>query len=543
MGGLYIALARWVDCLVPWPGRRDGRDGRRVRPRAVGLPAVLALAFTTACSGSQGAVGRVAVADAAGEERWYVVELLGERVGYAYEQALTTTWEGQPARRLRSEMATRMTRSTGGKVETLESRARVDWYESEAGEVLAIASEIGQPGNLVATSGRRVADRLELEITTSEGRRREQLPWDAGIASPSAAEAALGRLLEEGVGAATELRVFGPESGNAILRVRVRVVGHETLADGSRGTLVEQELLGPGTGSGMVTHELRDAAGELVRQEIGPMRMVRASREEATRPIAASLDAFRGLTARLHGAPRNPRTVSVGRYRLRLREEGGEAARARAAPALGDLFRLDGRQRLAGEVLVVDAAGATADPPTAAHLAPSSLIESDDPAIVAAASSALAGLPSADAAADAPARARRLERWVHEHVRFRGSGLGMATAKQTLDSRDGDCTEHAALLAALLRAAGIPSRLVVGLVAVDAGGDMMPHAWVEAWTGASWLPLDAALYGAGGVDATHLAMAVSDGGDTGALLDLAAPLARGLGRFDLEWVAEAPGAG
>lgn len=311
------------------------------------------------------------------------------------------------------------------------------------------------------------------------------------------------------------------------------------------------------------------------------MRLVRSNRDEAMRPIAASLAAFRGLTVQLAAAPRVPRAARLGRYRLKPR--AGSAGDGGAPLDLATLFRLDGRQRIEGDELVVDTTRAANDPPTAAHLAPSSLVESDDEEIRAAASSALGGrLPDATAAAGAPtagegagrefpaaatgaakatdvakatevfdanpgahrggevgvavARARALERWVHEHVRFRGSGLGMATARQTLDSGDGDCTEHAALLAALLRAAAVPSRLVVGLVAVDGGGEMMPHAWVEAWTGEAWLPLDAAIYTGEVVDATHLAMAVSDGGDVGALLDLAAPLARGLGRFDLTWV-------
>ncbi|MCB1058085.1 MAG: transglutaminase domain-containing protein, partial [Acidobacteria bacterium] len=85
----------------------------------------------------------------------------------------------------------------------------------------------------------------------------------------------------------------------------------------------------------------------------------------------------------------------------------------------------------------------------------------------------------------------------------------------------------------------IPSRVVVGLVyagATDQGGRMVPHAWVEAWAG-DWVALDSALH-APRVDATHLAMAKSAGGEEGAVLDITVPLLRGLGRFDLDWVDE-----
>jgi transglutaminase-like putative cysteine protease len=173
-------------------------------------------------------------------------------------------------------------------------------------------------------------------------------------------------------------------------------------------------------------------------------------------------------------------------------------------------------------------------PPGDLERAPSSLVESDHAEIVARAREVAGDLPPRG-------RAERLERWVHQHVGYRGSGIGFATAVQTLRSRDGDCTEHATLLAALLRAAAVPSRLVVGLAWAQAERDawrFVPHAWVEAWVDGAWLPLDAALY-APVVDATHLAMAKSAAADEGALLEISAPLLRGLGRFDLELVGTA----
>ena len=41
-----------------------------------------------------------------------------------------------------------------------------------------------------------------------------------------------------------------------------------------------------------------------------------------------------------------------------------------------------------------------------------------------------------------------------------------ATAAEVARSREGDCTEHAVLLAALARARGIPARVAMGLVYV-----------------------------------------------------------------------------
>ena len=66
------------------------------------------------------------------------------------------------------------------------------------------------------------------------------------------------------------------------------------------------------------------------------------------------------------------------------------------------------------------------------------------------------------------------------------------------------------LLAALGRAAGIPTRVAIGSVyARQFEGHshvFVPHAWVQAWTGSGWQSFDAAI---GTFDSTHLAFAVS----------------------------------
>jgi transglutaminase-like putative cysteine protease len=147
-------------------------------------------------------------------------------------------------------------------------------------------------------------------------------------------------------------------------------------------------------------------------------------------------------------------------------------------------------------------------------------------------------------------QAERLERWVREHVHYSGSGVGLATAGQTFRSRDGDCTENAFLLTALMRAAGIPARVVVGLVYAGGGGSgggaeekprpaLVPHAWVEAHLEDGWRAFDSAVYSSP-VDATHLAMAKSAGQEEGALLEVTVPLLSALGHFDLEWVDLTP---
>ncbi|MCA9316158.1 MAG: transglutaminase domain-containing protein [Planctomycetes bacterium] len=100
--------------------------------------------------------------------------------------------------------------------------------------------------------------------------------------------------------------------------------------------------------------------------------------------------------------------------------------------------------------------------------------------------------------------AQRLEHWVFEHISKKSMGVGFASALETCRSGEGDCTEHAVLLAALCRAAGIPARVLMGIEYL--AGIWGGHAWNEVWIDGAWYQLDATnAYGF--VDPLHLPFA------------------------------------
>ena len=112
---------------------------------------------------------------------------------------------------------------------------------------------------------------------------------------------------------------------------------------------------------------------------------------------------------------------------------------------------------------------------------------------------------------DDVAKMKRLTSFVRSHMSVTEIDmLGYGTAVEAFNSRRGDCTEYAVLLAAMGRAAGIPTRVVIGSVyARHFEGHrhvFVPHTWVQAWTGNAWQSFDAAI---GSFDSTHLAFAVS----------------------------------
>lgn len=109
-------------------------------------------------------------------------------------------------------------------------------------------------------------------------------------------------------------------------------------------------------------------------------------------------------------------------------------------------------------------------------------------------------------------RMHKLVRFVQQHMQGARYSLGYASALQAAQSRSGDCTEYALLLAGLARALGLPARVVGGLAYsshfAGRGNVFSPHAWVQVWDGRRWVSFDA---GIGDFESTHIALAVGDG--------------------------------
>lgn len=66
-------------------------------------------------------------------------------------------------------------------------------------------------------------------------------------------------------------------------------------------------------------------------------------------------------------------------------------------------------------------------------------------------------------------------------------------ASQVAGSREGDCTEHAVLLAALARASNKPARIVFGVMLIEHEDrlESFGHAWTEIHDGRNWRIADA----------------------------------------------------
>ncbi len=84
--------------------------------------------------------------------------------------------------------------------------------------------------------------------------------------------------------------------------------------------------------------------------------------------------------------------------------------------------------------------------------------------------------------------ARRVTSFVYDWITEKDFSVGFASALEVAHTPKGDCTEHGVLAVALLRKLGVPSRGVVGWVALEQTLGL--HFWVEVRLKGRWVPVD-----------------------------------------------------
>ena len=126
-------------------------------------------------------------------------------------------------------------------------------------------------------------------------------------------------------------------------------------------------------------------------------------------------------------------------------------------------------------------------------MAATAICDASDEAVIAIARETLAALPENASDLD---KAKALRAKVFDFIDNKGLSTAFASASQTARDKKGDCSEHGVLLCGVLRAAGIPSRGVMGLVYVPLlkeNGVFGWHMWSQALIDGHWIDLDATL--------------------------------------------------
>ncbi|MEW6267377.1 MAG: transglutaminase-like domain-containing protein [Thermodesulfobacteriota bacterium] len=261
-----------------------------------------------------------------------------------------------------------------------------------------------------------------------------------------------------------------------------------------------------------------DGQGRIVKQDgLLGFSLVRTTADQATAGLTGRAELTDVIVATSAPADRevnDPRRASF----LKARLKGV------------DLKGLDldgGRQSLQGDTVEIrkeeitrdrERRVAPADRRFKVHLMPDQFIQSDDAAVQTRARSLAGGTGPLTAV-------ERVNDWVYKNLDKRPT-MSVPNAVQTLETKVGDCNEHAVLAAALLRALGVPAKVCVGLLYFQ--GRFYYHAWLEVYYG-QWLAIDP-LLGQAPADATHIRLLT--GG-----LNRQAELIRVIGRLEVEILA------
>ena len=394
-----------------------------------------------------------------------------------------------------------VTLDTEGEITRISERRTTT--EDKDGRILSSTEET-RTGQTWARSEAVIGPtRADFTVSNRLSRRMIALPLPAHVRFDSGAG-----LLAQWVANPTDRLIFDNLSlgSMAIDRVTITKIGNGAIP----GTIEAMRMRGGGDIGG--DEEFRgiarltiDRTGRIVRM-VQPMfgmtaSIVPTSRADALKPRPP----FRLLDQSIVKAPFRIGTAALtGKIRYSF---GFKDGLAMPLPETGEQRR---RPSASGATLDICSDCGPGLPTDAAYLSvarkPTHWMESDHPRLL-----AIAAPVAAMAISDA--RKMELLRSRAEPYIARISFAGHFTALQTLQRKAGDCTEAAVLLAALGRAAGIPTKVANGLVYSRAyyhkiSNAFMPHSWTLAYVDGRWQSFDLALET---FDSSHIALTVGDG--------------------------------
>ncbi|RMG35216.1 MAG: hypothetical protein D6725_12990 [Planctomycetota bacterium] len=415
-------------------------------------------------------------------QRWAVLRMAGKRVGYArtrrYRDAaapVVHTDERIHLRLRRFGQTLRLTLTTHTQ-EDLQGDLRAFRYE-----------QANPPARPTVVEGRIEEGALWIVWDDAGHRSERRIAWQAGVKTGGFVEADLLRRPPT-TGMPRRWRQFAPEL-QKIVTITANWRGERTVRtlEGRSVSAHKYELRNSALPE-VPTIIYATTAGRVVKTETVlagmTLEMFEVDERTAVEEIGEEEFDFAAATTirvdRVIPQPGKRRSVT---YRLSLPDEDP----ARLIPA-------DPRQR----VQRIDATTIRLEVQTdrlpehprigrtgEEFLRPNRFLQSDDPRVRRLATQA------AGTATDPARVARQMAQYVYHAMRKKTFSIATATAAETAARLEGDCTEHAVLLAAMLRCRRIPSRVAVGLVYVPALSAFAGHMWTEAYLDGRWYGLDA----------------------------------------------------
>ncbi len=454
------------------------------------ISSLLAACLLASCLG-----GRLSSEDAETAHRddeWHMVHLQGKPAGYSLLRKL----EGENGE-LETVSFTRITMKRGTQKTTVEER--LEMREDASGRILGFRKEEKKAQQAVTTVGKLIApDRMELEVSSGDSPARKQvIPFNPATRGLQHTTKKISSTLKK-KGDRVEVIVFMSDLSRCI-----RQVSTLQAQEGELRRVESRMELAPD--NSLVLLEWINNEGQSVRSSmpyLGLETVLSTRKKIMATDFSSPPEIFFSSGIPLGRFLGWKREEVLYRLSLRNNKQPVKLTDSGAAGHKLTPTAEEGTWHLRVQTVHQDAAENLPLPPNPLpklYLSSTAYIQSDDARIIELAKKAAGNEKSSLKVA------RVLEKWVYNYIRKKNLGTAFATAKEVLQTRQGDCTEHAVLLCAMCRAAGIPSRVVAGLVYHRKS--FVGHMWTEVYTG-KWVPLDATI-GKGKVEADHIALAVS----------------------------------
>src|SRR5262245_14946675 len=459
------------------------------------------------------------------EETWDAISMQGKRVGYVRTIVANVKEDGRDL--VRSSSFVRVVLSREGQASE-QAMSFASW-DTPDGEFVRFTSRMSSGPSEIAVSGAVRDGQLVMDLNTLGQKQSVKLPWSADWGGPVAVEESLKRQpLKPGEKRTIHCLLAAL---NVPGEVQLEALGEETveLSGGPQKLLKVKAVTIAGQHK---IEELRwvDPRGESLKSLVPSLQQeaIRTTKTDALSPAAGGpLDLMIASAVPVTGklVPSSTSKQAVYRAHVKNGQIAGlfaDCPSQRVKPIDDQTVELTvvavrPEQPLDGSARVV--------PPVDADLQPSGFIQSNDPLIQQMAS-------QATKETDPWKIACALESFAHRMVKNKNYSQAFATAADVARTLEGDCTEHALLLAALSRARKIPARAAFGLIYYPPKHGFAYHMWTEVWINDRWVPMDATL-GLGGIGADHIKLGDSNFAGSSPLTDLLS-VVQVLGRLDLD---------
>ena len=428
-------------------------------------------------------------------ERWFSVNVGGERVGFAH----LTISEAGDGYRVETEGSVRM-RVMGF---SREATSKESYLVGRDLAIRSFAAESSIDGSPKVLHGEVTPKGIKMAVESGGGKKERTLKAKGPVFPPQALNL---YPLMKGVAAGKSCQVAMLDlESEKVQQVKIEVIGAELLPAGGTAVHLRNNQYR------MVDNDVWvDFKGNSIRESVRDDLVVTLSENEASAKAYLAETALSKSDLALD--------FSLVRVVPPL-ERPGELKKLSVEftgiPQDFPLLQGKGQQvtRLSdGKVRFTMPNPGFAPPPgelsAAGDLEATSSIPSDNPAILAQKEEIVRGEKD-------PARvAGLLMRWVAKEIK--GAVTDNQSPLETLKSRSGNCQTHARLYAALARRAGIPTRFVSGLV-YSPGQGFLYHSWAESYLNGAWVALDPT-FGELPVNVTHIKLVVGDSPDDMGLL-------------------------